>query len=364
MRRPVGLFGSKTKSLVGLDIGSSSVKVCELQQIGKGATRRFRLQKLGSVPLPSDAIVDGDIMDGNAVASAIRQVLAEHKIKAKDMAISVSGQQVMVKKVTFPLMSPAELAESVRWEAESFFPAGQGLDSYALDYDLIEERAQDGNMDVVLVACRKDKLESYTSCVAQAGCVPRVVDVDVFALQNAYEMNSVGSARDEVVALVNLGATFTNLTMMVGGKSVFWRDMTWGSGRYVEKLMEDWGLGREAAELLKRGQAAEGRNPEEVQPSINAVSDAFADELSRTLDFFKSSFKVDRLDRVLLAGGGSQVHGLLEVLADRLRVSIDRFNPFQLIELDGRTEDPEMVRELGSAAAVVVGLALRQVGDR
>ena len=142
----MGLFGSKTKSLVGLDIGSSSVKVCELQLVGKGANARYRLQKLGLVPLPADAIVDGDIMDSNAVASAIRQVLSEQKIKAKEVAISVSGQQVMVKKVTFPLMSQAELAESVRWEAESFFPAGQGLDSYALDYYLIEERANDGRV--------------------------------------------------------------------------------------------------------------------------------------------------------------------------------------------------------------------------
>jgi type IV pilus assembly protein PilM len=351
----VGLFGSKTKSLVGLDIGSSSVKVCELQQLGKGSGIRYRLQKLGQVALPSDAIVDGDIMDSNAVASAIRQVLAEQKIKAKEVAISVSGQQVM---------GQAELAESVRWEAESFFPAGQGLDSYALDYYLIEERASEGNMDVVLVACRKDKLEAYASCVAQAGCVPRVVDVDVFAVQNAYEINTASGSRDEVVALVNMGATFTNLTMMVGGKSVFWRDMAWGSSRYSEKLMEDWGVSRESAEHLKRNQASDGREPEEIQPSINAVSDAFADELTRTLDFFKSSFKVDRLDRVLVCGGGAMVHGLLEVLGDRLRVSVDRFNPFQLIEVDGRTEDPVTVREIGGGAAVVVGLALRQVGDR
>jgi type IV pilus assembly protein PilM len=140
--------------------------------------------------------------------------------------------------------------------------------------------------------------------------------------------------------------------------------MAWGSSRYSEKLMEDWGVSRESAEQLKRNQASEGREPEEIQPSINAVSDAFADELTRTLDFFKSSFKVDRLDRVLVCGGGAMIHGLLEVLGDRLRVSVDRFNPFQLIEVDGRTEDPVTVREIGGGAAVVVGLALRQVGDR
>jgi len=363
-RLPVGLFESKKKLLVGLDIGSSCVKVCELQAIGKGSSQRFRLQKLGVAPVPHDAIVDGDIMDSNAVSTAIRQVLAEQKIKAKDVAISVSGQQVMVKKVTFPLMSPAELAESVRWEAESFFPAGQGLDSYALDFAVIEERPGDGNMDVVLVACRKDKMEAYLTCVAQAGARPLTVDVDVFALQNAYEASASPGARDEVVALVNIGANFTNITMLVGSKSVFWRDISWGGHRFTDKLMEDWGVSREGAEVLKQGQAAEGRTGEEVEPSLSAISDSFADELGRTIDFFRSSFKVDRLDRVLLSGGSAKVVGLADILGDRLRVSVDRFNPFQLIELDDRSVDPAAVREIGSSAAIAVGLALRQVGDR
>lgn len=360
----MGLFGSKSKALVGLDIGSSSVKLCELQAIGKGSSRRYRLQKLGLAPVPPDAIVEGDIMDSNAVASAIRQVMAEQKIKAKEVAISVSGQQVMVKKVTFPLMSPAELAESVRWEAESFFPAGQGLDSYALDYAVLEERPGEGSMDVVLVACRKDKLEAYTSCVAQAGARAMIVDVDVFSLQNAYEVNTAPGGSDEVVALVNVGAHFTNLTMLVGNKSVFWRDIPWGGHRFTDKLMEDWGVSREAAEQLKLGGNAEGRTPEEIAPSLAAISDAFADELSRTIDFFRSSFKVDRLDRVLLAGGCAKVAGLTDVLADRLRVSVDRMNPFLLVELDDRSVDPAAARDIGCSAAVAVGLALRQVGDR
>jgi type IV pilus assembly protein PilM len=360
----VGLFDSKKKLLVGLDIGSSSVKVCELQAVGKGAGLRYKLQKLGMAPVPADAIVDGDIMDSNAVANAIRQVLAEQKIKAREVAISVSGQQVMVKKVTFPLMSPAELAESVRWEAESFFPAGQGLDSYALDFAILEERPADGQMDVILVACRKDKLEAYLACVAQAGAKAVTVDVDVFALQNAYEVNSSLGGRDEVVALVNVGANFTNLTMVVGSKSVFWRDIAWGGNRFTEKVMEDWGVGRESAERLKQGIPADGRAPEDIEPSLTAIADSFADELGRTIDFFKSSFKVDRLDRVLLSGGTAKIVGLTEVLGDRLRVSVDRLNPFQLMELDERSVDPAAVRDIGCTATVAVGLALRQVGDR
>lgn len=361
----MGLFGAKKNQLVGLDIGSSAVKVCELQVLGKGANQRYRLQKLGVAPLPFDAIVDGDIMDSNAVAAAIRQVLSEQKIKARDVAISVAGQQVMVKKVTFPLMSPTELAESVRWEAESFFPAGQGLDAYALDFAVLEERPAEGNMDVVLVACRKDKIESFLSCVAMAGARSALVDVDVFALQNAYEVNAQAGVRsDEVVALVNIGAQFTNLTMLVGRKSLFWRDIAWGGHRFTDKLMEDWGISREAAELLKEGQPAEGRTPEEVEPSLAAISDSFADELGRTIDFFRSSFKVDRLDRVLLSGGSAKISKLPDVLGERLRVSVDRLNPFQLLEMDERSLDPAVVNGIGCTAAIAVGLALRQVGDR
>ena len=360
----MGLFGSKKKQLIGLDIGSSSVKICELKITGKGGSQRHRLQKLGMAALPFDAIVEGDIMDSNAVATAIRQVLAEQKIKAREVAISVAGQQVMVKKVTFPLMSPAELAESVRWEAESFFPAGQGLDAYALDFAVLEERPADGNMDVVLVACRKDKIEAYLSCVAMAGAKPVLVDVDVFAIQNLYEINSPAGAGDEVVALVNIGAQFANLTMLVGRKSLFWRDIAWGGHRFTDKLMEDWGISRESAEQLKEGVAAEGRTPEEVEPSLSAISDSFADELGRTIDFFRSSFKVDRLDRVLLSGGSAKIDKLPEILGDRLRVSVDRLNPFQLLEMDERSLDPAVIQGVGCTAAVAVGLALRQVGDR
>ncbi len=360
----MGLFQTKKKLLVGLDIGSGSVKLCELQSSGKSGGQNHTLQKLGEIPIPHDAIVDGDIMDSNAVASAIRQVVAEQKIKAKEVAISVAGQQVMVKKVTFPLMSPAELAESVRWEAESFFPAGQGLDSYALDFSILEERPADGNMDVVLVACRKDKLEAYVACVAQAGLKAVIVDVDVFSLQNAYELNYPMGSRDEVVALVNVGASFTNLTMLTGNRSTFWRDIAWGSNRYTDKLVEDWGVSREGAEILKKGGSAEGRTSEEVLPSLMAISDSFADELMRTIDFFRSSFKVDRLDRIVLAGGGAKTGGLVEILADRFKVSVERMNPFQSLAMDDRSVDASRVSEIGCSAAVAVGVALRQVGDR
>jgi type IV pilus assembly protein PilM len=167
-----------------------------------------------------------------------------------------------------------------------------------------------------------------------------------------------------VVALVNMGATFTNLTLLVRGRAVFWRDMAWGGSRYAEKLMEDWGLDRGAAENLLQGVPVEGSDPEDIQPSIHAVSDAFADELLRTVEFIRTSFKVEGVDRILLAGGGAQAPGLPEILADRLHTRVERFNPFEGLEVDPRTEDPAAVAALGGVASVVLGLALRREGDR
>ena len=360
----MGLLSGKNKLLLGLDIGSSSVKVCELQSVGKKDGPQFRLQKLGVTHIPHDSIVDGDIMDSNAVAAAIRQVLAEQKIKAREVAISVSGQQVIVKKVTLQLMSQSELIESIRWEAESFFPAGHSFDSYVLDYTVLEERKPEGNMDVLLVACRKDKLESYSSCAIQAGLKPALVDLDVFALQNAYVSNVASGGYDEVVALVNIGANFTNLCMMIGKRSVFWRDLAFGGNRYTEKLMEDWGVTREGAEDLKHGVSVENRTPAEVESSMAAVSDLFANELSRNTEFFRTNFKVDHLDRIVLSGGGSKVTNLTGILRDRFRVTVETLNPFSAIEVDERGANYDVAGDLGCAAAIVVGLALRVEGDR
>jgi type IV pilus assembly protein PilM len=356
----VGLSLGGKKLLVGLDIGSSSVKVCELS--GKGGAG-LRLLKLGAAPLPHDSIVDGDIMDSNAVVSAIRQVLADQQIKAKEVAISVSGQQVIVKKLTLHSMGRQELLESVRWEAESFFPSGQGLDGYVLDYAILEERKSEGNMDVLLVACRKDKLESYISCVSQAGLKPALVDLDLFAVQNAFEVSRPKGGHDEVVALVNVGATFTNLSVLVGSRTVFWRDLAFGGNRYTLKIMEDWGVSREGAESLKRGVAAEDRQPQEIEPSLSAVSDSFAGEMSRNAEFLRTNFKIEHIDRIVLSGGGSKVPGLATVLRDRFRITVEAFDPLAQIGMDAGV-DGKAASDIGCAATVAVGLALRDGGGR
>jgi type IV pilus assembly protein PilM len=302
-------------------------------------------------------------MDSNAVVAAIRQVLAEQKIKAREVAISVSGQQVVVKKMTLHSMGKSELLEAVRWEAESFIPSGQGLDGYVLDYAILEERKAEGNMDVLLVACRKDKFESYLSCASQAGLKPALVDLDLFAAQNAFEAGRPKGGYDEVVALANIGATFTNLSVLVGSKAVFWRDLAFGGNRYTLKIMEDWGVSREGAESLKRGAAAEDRQPQEIEPSLSAVSDSFAGEMSRNAEFLRANFKIEHIDRIALSGGGSRTQGLAAVLRDRFRTTVETFDPLGQFEMEGGI-DGKAASDVGCAATVVVGLALREGGGR
>jgi type IV pilus assembly protein PilM len=357
----MGLIPKKSKQLVGLDIGSSSVKVCELQRIGNKGGASFHLKKVGAAEMPRDSIVEGEIMDSNAVIAAIRQAMNDQKIKAKEVAISVSGQQVIVKKVTLQIMSHAELVESIRWEAESFFPSGQSLDSYALDYAVVEERKAAGNMDVLLVACRKDKMESYMSCAAQAGLRPKMVDLDVFALQNVFEANMRDGGYEEVAVLANIGASFTNLCMMIGKKSVFWRDIPFAGNKFTSKLTEDLGISSEGAEELKKGGRAEGREPQDAGSSMSAAFDSFADELSRNTEFFRNTFNIEKIDRILLSGGGAKAPGLADALKDRFGVPVGLLDPFSLLE-DGKGAPG--AEDLGCAAAVVVGIAMREEGDR
>jgi len=212
----VGLFGKK-KGIVGVDIGSSAVKAVELKVGGKGGDE-FQLLNIGVESLPPEAIVDGAIMDAGAVIDAIQRLFQENKIKTPDVATGVSGNAVIVKKISLPQMSAEELSESIHWEAEQYIPFD--IQDVSLDYEVLEGGGGGGNMDVLLVAVKKDKISEYTSALTQAGKNPSIMDVDVFALQNCYEIN-YGIDPGRVVALLNIGASIMNVNVVKGGSLVF-----------------------------------------------------------------------------------------------------------------------------------------------
>ena len=356
------MFGltKKSKAVVGLDIGSSAVKAVELKPAGKG----FRVVALASEPVPPDSIVDGAIIDGAAVADAIRRLFENKAFKTKEVAASLSGNAVIVKKISLPVMTESELSESIYWEAEQYIPFD--IQDVNIDYQILDPGTgpdSKGTMDVLLVAAKKEKIADYTGVIAQAGKTPVVVDVDAFALQNAFEMN-YGNDPQAVVVLLNAGASAININIISGDQSVFTRDISMGGNAYTEAVQKELNLPFDTAEAAKKGEVVEGVTFEEVQPVLHAMTENVLLEIQKTFDFFKASATTDRIDRVLLSGGASRVDGFQKALEERFATAIEPFNPFQKIAFDPSklgVTDPDGVQ---TAAAVAVGLALRTAGDR
>jgi type IV pilus assembly protein PilM len=347
----------RAKSLVGLDIGSSAVKAVELKAVGRG----YRVAVYASEPLPPDSIVDGAIIDGAAVADAIRRLFDGCGIRTKDVAASLSGNAVIVKKITLPTMTEAELAESIYWEAEQYIPFD--IQDVNLDYQVLDGGdAGKGTMEVLLVAAKKEKIADYTGVIAQAGRNAVVVDVDAFALQNAYEVN-YGIEPGSVVVLLNAGASATNINILNGDQSVFTRDMSIGGNAYTEALQRELGLPYQAADQLKRGEAVDGVSFEDARPVLRAVTDNVMLEIQKTFDFFKATASSDRIDRIVVSGGASCAEGFTEILGERFGAPVEAFDPFKRVAFDARKLAGDPVA-IAPTAAVAVGLALRRAGDR
>jgi type IV pilus assembly protein PilM len=352
----VGLFGKK-KGLVGVDIGSSAVKAVELKVGGKGGDE-YQLVNIGVEPLPSEAIVDGAIMDAGAVIDAIQRLFQENKIKTTDVATGVSGNSVIVKKISLPSMTPEELAESIHWEAEQYLPFD--VNEVNLDYVVLGSDAD--TMDVLLVAAKKDRIADYTGIVTQLGKTPVLVDVDVFALQNAFEYN-YGVAADRVVALVNVGAHIMNVNILAHGQSVFWRDIVFGGNAYTEAIQRELNLTREQAEAVKTGEQLGDHTPQTILGVLNGVSEDLAAELQKTFEFFYTTSSHDHVEEVVLAGGSCQVLNLDEVLKERLRARVEVMNPFREIEYSESQFPPEWLNRHAPSMAAAVGMALRTAGE-
>ena len=346
--------GSGKKNLVGLDIGSSSVKAVELGK--KGAA--LQLLALGFENLQTDTIVDGQIMELNNVSNVIAQIFNEHQIRTTRVAAGVSGHSVIVKNIVLPQMSQEELQESFSWHAEEHIPFD--IADVNLDYELTG-KSQDA-LHVLMAACKSDKIANVKQAIQLAGKQPVIIDVDAFALQNCYEVN-YRPRPGEIVALLNIGAATMNINILNGTRSIFARDASVGGSQYTSLLQRELGLSFDQAEGVKRGMALpDGVEPRPIQPIIEAVSDALALEVKKTFDFYRATAQDDAgIQKILIAGGGSKLPGLADFLGKRFEIPVEVFDPFRQIEVDSRKFDPDYMREIVPEMAVAVGLALRGV---
>jgi type IV pilus assembly protein PilM len=351
---------AKSKLAVGLDIGSSSVKLVQLKEKRGG----YGLVAYGTATLPPEAIVDGALMNSSAIVQAIQDLVAQHKVKAKEVAIGVRGHSVIIKKISLPRMTQEELDESIQWEAEQYIPFD--VKDVNIDTQILASGADAaGQMDVLLVAAKKDMINDYTSVCAEAGLTATVVDVDAFAVQNAFEASYEAGA-DETVVIVNVGAAVANVNVIARGVTTFTRDITLGGNAFTEEIQKQLNISYDEAEALKVGGQGESDAvvPQEVERVIEGVAEQLGGEIQRSLDFYASTAADGRITRVFLSGGTARIPALFKILEARTGVPVEILNPFKNIEVDHKKFDPAVLLAAAPSAAVGVGLALRCAGDK
>ena len=341
--------------LVGLDIGSRAVKAVELRH----GRRACSLAAFAVAQLPAGAVDDGSITDRDAVVQVVRTLLDGRGFNTRAVALALAGNAVMVRRIELPAMSPTELDASIYWEARQHvpFPA----EEVTLDYKVL--RAPGGpdaarSTEVLLVAARKDRVAEYTEVVEQAGCTPLVIDVDVFALLNAYELNH-GRDAAAVLALLDVGARATSVTVVAGGQPLGTRALPLGARSYLEALRAELGLGTAESDRILQAHLGDAPVPDEALPVLRSVNDRIAAEIGNTLEFFRGSGLIDEIGSLVLCGGAARAGRLADTLAERQQLPVGLFDPFRRV--DGTAGRYANERPL---AAVAVGLALRQAGDR
>src|SRR5260370_6124125 len=344
------MFGS-SKSIVGLDIGSSCIKAIELKR-SKG---EVMVAHSGIEPLASDVVVDSMIVDSGHVSSAISKIFSQHNIKTRNVARSVSGHSVIVKPIKVTPMTEGELAEGMTTEAAQHIPFD--IADVNLDFEILNTDSMGSQMDVLLVAVKKGKILNYHNVLSLAGKTPAVVDIDAFALQNCYEFNYQPSP-DSTVALLNLGASVMNINIVKGSAPLFTRDVSVGGNQYTDSLQKELDLSFDDAESLKLGRRVGTVSEDAKLPILQQVTEIIVLEIQKTFDFFRATASGEHIERIYVAGGSSKVPGLVDALRQEFSLPVEILNPFQRI-MPSTESDNYFLEQNPGQLAVAVGLALR-----
>lgn len=347
------------KNLVGTDIGTSSVKVMQVRESSKGV----HLMKYGLEPLPPQSVVDGHVMNIETVAEALAKLFKDLRISQKEVALSVSGNSVIIKKLNLPLMKRDELEEQIQWEAEQHIP--YEISEVEIDYNILWQNPEVGQMDVLLVAAKKEEIQDMVEVVRQAKLKPCVIDIDAFALQNVYEFN-YGFNEGETVALINVGASVTTINILNGPVSQFTRDITNGGNSITEEIQKQLQVSYDEAEAYKAGGGAQSKDviPQEVDGIISSVANSLASEIQRSLDFYMATTSHGEVERILITGGTSKIPYVRSAIERSARVQVEPLDPFRRVLFDQRQFDPEVLKSQAPQASICFGLALRKLRER
>ncbi len=352
---------AKGRNCVGLDIGSSAVKMCVLKSTKRGLT----LLAFDHAKLPPETIVDGALMNSTAVADAVGVLLDRNKVRTKSTALSVSGNTVIVKKIRLPLMTQEELEESIQWEAEQHIPFD--IQDVFIGFEVVAPKTEQGQMDVVLVAAKKEMINDYTTVCLDTGLDPLVVDVDAFALQNMYEVN-YGFHRGETVVLLDIGNAVVTMNVVTDGVTMFTRDLSLGGSDITEEIQRQLNITYQEAELYKMGggpgTSSDEVLPQEVESIIQDKAEDMAHEIQRSLDFYAATAADSQIDKIAVSGGTAAIPSLVRTIERISGVKTELINPFRNISYDDSKFSPDRIQRWSPIAAISVGLALRRTNER
>jgi type IV pilus assembly protein PilM len=343
---------SEGKNLVGVDIGASSIKVVQLKE----ARKKLQIVRWGYAPLPPQTIIDGHVMNAGAVTEGLARIFHDAKIQQRDVAIGVYGQSVIQRKITVPMMTPAELDEQIHWEAEQHIPFDIKLMS--IDYEVLKRRPEAGQMDLLLAAAKKDEINDYAAILREAKLKPVVVDINAFAIQNIFE-HQYGLPPDGTIAMLNLGAAVSSLNIVSKGVSAFTREITNAGNAITEEIRKALSCSYEQAEAYKMGGGPTQIVPQEVTQIINSACQGLAGEIQRSLDFYLATSGEQEISRIYVSGGSAYLAPLVQAIEKRARVPVQLFDPMINLAVDAKFVNEAQLRGVAAMMVVALGLSLR-----
>jgi type IV pilus assembly protein PilM len=359
MELSMGLFGViQSKKLVGVDVGSYALKLIQLKKKGE----KFELVALAYEPLPHQSIVDGSIMDSTVISDSIQRVFYESRTKLKNVAFSVSGSSVMVKKIEVENTNPKQLHEDIQWEAKPHIPFD--TQEIKMDYEILDSKDPGSNkVSVLLTAVKNEKIAEYSQVFEIAGKTPVLIDVDAFAILNSVSYN-YPQVDDKCCAVINIGASVTNILIVKEGVPIFVRDIPMGGNQFTDLIQKELSLKYEKAESVKKGRQIEGVSQAGVKPVVDMILKELKDEIEKTFQFYRSNVTEGRIDLIMLSGGTANLEDLTTLFQNEFEIPVQIANPFNRLEVNPKRFDISYMDEMAPAFNVAVGLALREVGDK
>ena len=351
------MFFAKKDHLIGIDIGSRTIKLGEVKQTKKGRV----LEKFGTVHLPQNAIVEGRIKEPPAVAEAIQNLLADLKVTEQNVATSVAGYSVIIKRITVGKQTEEELAENIQYEAEQYIPFD--LEDVNIDFHVIGESELNPNqMNVMLVAAKTEIIDEYIDLLDMAGLHPCVVDIDVFALERVFEENYLNE--EGTVGLIDIGANKMNINIVKGYVSAFTRDVNIGGEQISREIASKFDCSFDEAEGIKLGKDNEKVPEEDIREIVYSAISSWGAEIRRAIDFYYSTGSEEDIGRIILSGGAAQTEGFSELLSAETSIDVQMCNPFMGVNVNEKHNDVDYLEKIAPQAAICMGLASRRVDDK